>query len=183
MCSNLLSIAPPSLNHVSLLFPERAPVLCLLMLFPDLFCPYLGSAPCTETGIKKQCLYAAIWEAWHLEVKAVALTSNHVWPLCSIGFQIVYIEVGKHNVWFPDLEKGGHRKLRCTVSHDRGRIQVPWLLFLCYNYTVLSQVGGNVVSFQNILLPALICHVHQNLAEGKVSIPETTSRNRNIKVI
>lgn len=127
----MLSIAPPSPNHLFLLFPERTPVLYLLVLFPDLFCPYVYSAPCTETSIKKQCLCAAIWEAWHLEVKAVASSSSHIWPLCSIGFQIVYIEVGKHNVWFPDLEKGKHRKLRRTVSRDRGRIQVLWLLFLC----------------------------------------------------
>lgn len=143
----------------------------------------MDSAPCTETSIKKQCLYAAIWEVWHLEVKTVASSSSHIWPLCSVGFWIVYIEVGKHNVWFPDLEKGRHRKLRRTVSRDRVRIQVLWLLFLCRNYSILSQVGGNVVSFQNILTPAWQSHVHQNLAEGKVSNPETTSRNRHIKVI
>lgn len=147
ICSNLLSIAPPSLNHLFLLFPERAPVLCLLVFFPDLFCPCMDSAPCTETDIKKQHLYAAIWEAWRLEVMAVASSSSHIWPLRSIGFRIVYVEVGKHNVWFPDLEKGRHRKLRRTVSCVRGRIQDLWLLFLCRNYSVLSQVGGQCGDF------------------------------------
>lgn len=123
------------------------------MFFPDLFCPNMGSTPCTETSIKKQHLYSAIWEAWHLEAKAVASSSSHIWSLCSTGFWIVYIEVEKHNVWFPDLEKGRHRKLKLRVSRDRGRIQVLWLLFLCHNYSVLSQVRGSVVSFQNNLLP------------------------------
>lgn len=162
-------------------------MLYLLMFFPD-FCPYVDRAPCIETSIEKQRLYAAIWEAWHLEVKAVASSSSHIWPLCSIGFQIVYREVGKHNVWFPDLEKGRHRKLRHTVSRDRGGIQVLCLLFLCSNYSILSQVGGECGEFlehftSSVKLKALVCHVHRNLAKGRVSIPETTSRNRHIKVI
>lgn len=112
----------------------------------------MGSASCTETGIKKQHLYSAIWDAWHLEAKAAVSSSSRIWSLCSIGFWIVFIEVGKCSVWFPDLEKGRHRKLRRRVSRDRGKIQVLWLLFLCHNCNVLSHLRGSVVSFQNILL-------------------------------
>lgn len=32
-----------SLNQLLLLFPERAPVLCFLTFFSDLFCPYVDT--------------------------------------------------------------------------------------------------------------------------------------------
>lgn len=124
------------------------------MFFPDLFCPNMGSAPCTETGIKKQHLYSAVWEVWHLGAKVMVSGSSHIWSLCSIGFWIVCIEIGKHSLQFLDLERGRHRKLRHRVSRDRGKIQVLWLLFLCHNCNVLSQVRDSVVSFLNILLQA-----------------------------
>lgn len=80
-----------------------------------------------------------------MEAKAVVSGSSHIWSLCSTGFGNVYIKIGKPNLQFPDLEKGRHRKLKHRVSRDRGKIQVVWLLFLCHNCNVLSQVRDSVV--------------------------------------
>lgn len=65
--------------------------------------------PCTETSIKNQPLYAAIWAPRRLEVQwpRAAVTFG---PHAAFDLEIVFVEVGRHVVWFPDLEKGRHRK-------------------------------------------------------------------------